>query len=493
MAAQVYRLRSTKHLLRKYQELREQQIYFAKPEELNDPMEGFREIAWKGDEIVWANMFRNYISSLNLTLAAAKIAGDTTLIPPDRLPIDGLVREPPILMETVILDEICATVFTRCKLPVLIADLASSDHVVRRDELLFYLKAIHLVALEEIQKAHVRHRLSPARTAAQPQLNPPEYLSKLPALIRQLYREHRDLGPSAVTAVFSYYNRLYDNLNVRRKYDARRQSNSGADASQANRELIVLDFPARYISQIAQLLYPPWYVACFLEDYRNSSVWGHYGDNHKGACLIFNADDVSGHPGLAVKRIVGWSGRKDESTGQYVSHDTWAYSAVPFHRVNYQEELQDLDFFRSIGVLPTGRLWSKWYSDSAGNRSKVSGHIGTGDEGSWRKAYWQSFYRDITIKTQDWAYEKETRLILTSSLTDLSDESTRKLSYKFESLAGIIFGINMEDADRLDIIDVVLKKCLETKRRSFDFYQAYYSRESKGIEKQKLEIPVPSQ
>ena len=492
MDAQVYRMRSTKHLLGKYQELREQQIYFAKPEEINDPMEGFREIVWKGDEIVWHNLFRNYISSLNLTLAAAKLTGDSSHITPEQLPIDGLVSESPSSMKTVILDEVCAAVFTRCKLHALIDDVASSDHITRRDELLFYLKAIHLVALEEIQKAHVRHRLSPAATTTQAQLKAPDYLSKLPALIRQLYREHRDLGPSAVTALFSHFNRVYDNLNVRRKYDARRQSDGRVDAWQGNRELIILDFPTVYISQIAHILYPAWYVACFLEDHRNSSVWGHYGDNHKGACLIFNVDDVSGHPGLALKRIVGSSGRKDGRTGEIVSKATWEYSPVSFHRVNYREELQELDFFRSIGVLPTGRLWSDWYTDSAGNRSKVSDHIGGGGDESWRKAYWQSFYRDITIKTQDWAYERETRLILASSITDLSEASKRKLTYKFESLNGIIFGMNMRDFDKLEIIDVVLKKCSETKRRSFDFYQAYYSREDKAIEKQKLEIQVPS-
>ena len=45
---QVYRFRSMKRLLEdKYQELKKQEIYFASPEQLNDPMEGLRDIFWE--------------------------------------------------------------------------------------------------------------------------------------------------------------------------------------------------------------------------------------------------------------------------------------------------------------------------------------------------------------------------------------------------------------------------------------------------------------
>ena len=58
----VYRFRSMEYLLGgEYQELEKQAIYFASPDELNDPMEGFRDIVWRGDKIVWTNFFKNYI------------------------------------------------------------------------------------------------------------------------------------------------------------------------------------------------------------------------------------------------------------------------------------------------------------------------------------------------------------------------------------------------------------------------------------------------
>ena len=65
--AEFFRFRSADALLEKYQELERQTIYFATPEELNDPMEGFRDIVWKGDKIVWTNFFKHYVFCLHLS------------------------------------------------------------------------------------------------------------------------------------------------------------------------------------------------------------------------------------------------------------------------------------------------------------------------------------------------------------------------------------------------------------------------------------------
>ena len=59
--AEFFRFRSIDALLGKFQELEKQTIYFASPEELNDPMEGLRDIVWDGDKIVWTNFFKHYV------------------------------------------------------------------------------------------------------------------------------------------------------------------------------------------------------------------------------------------------------------------------------------------------------------------------------------------------------------------------------------------------------------------------------------------------
>ena len=491
MTTQLYRLRSTRHLLGDYNELRDQYIYFAKPDELNDPMEGFRDIVWKGDDIVWTNLFRHYISCLNLTIALMKLQGaDVTLTPKD-IPIEGLAGEHPPPMETTILDELCTVVFERCRLHQLVHDLSSTNRQVRRDELLIYLKYIHFVTIDETQNIHVRYGITPESAPSRVLVDPPQSPANIPRLIQRLQGERPDIAESNISSLFSVSSLLFDNFNLMKKYDTHKQDHGPKNSEQLNRELIFLDFPKIYVSQLTRILYPKWYVACFLEHCTSSSVWGHYGDNHRGAALIFDVSNDSRNLRLELNRIVGFSGGPSTTSDDVSSKLTWKYTPMEFHRIRYQKEIEELDFFRSIGVLPVNRLIERWYTNQAGVRSKCADHIAVDNEASWQEVYWKSFYRDISLKTEDWSYEKEFRLILASSLVDLAQQSTRKLSYKFESLAGIVFGMNMSDEDKIDIIDVVLAKCQESKRTSFDFFQAYYSHETGFIEKQKLHIKIP--
>jgi hypothetical protein len=47
------------------EELERQTVYFSPPEYLNDPMEGLRQVYWRGDRIVWRNLLRHYIICLH--------------------------------------------------------------------------------------------------------------------------------------------------------------------------------------------------------------------------------------------------------------------------------------------------------------------------------------------------------------------------------------------------------------------------------------------
>lgn len=306
MTTQLYRLRSTRHLLGDYSELRDQYIYFAKPDELNDPMEGFRDIVWQGDDIVWINLFRHYISCLNLTVSLVVLQGSEVTITPNDIPIEGLAGEHSSPMETTILDELCTVVFERCRLHQLIHDLSSSNRPVRRDELLTYLKSIHLDTIDEIQKIHVRYRLTTKSGPPRVLVDPSKLTAKIPRLIQRLYGEQPDITESVIASLFSKSNLLSDNMNLMKKYDTHKQNHGLKNSEQLNRELIFLDFPKAYVSQLIRILYPKWYVACFLEDCTSSSVWGHYGDNHKGAALIFNTcnDSKEGNYILDLRHVL---------------------------------------------------------------------------------------------------------------------------------------------------------------------------------------------
>jgi len=102
-------------------------------------------------------------------------------------------------------------------------------------------------------------------------------------------------------------------------------------------------------------------------------------------------------------------------------------------------------------------------------------------EDDWRERYWDNFYRDVTVKSKDWAYENEHRLILASSLDSFSAPKDRSLNYEFSSLKGIIFGIKTTTEDKLKVIKIIEEKCIETSRDDFKFYQAQYSTDEKCI------------
>ena len=84
----MYRFRSVHSLLDGYQELEQQEIYFATAAELNDPMEGLREVYWQGDEIVWANLIRNYTKALMHVFLLNLLDPKKSIITEDKIPIN---------------------------------------------------------------------------------------------------------------------------------------------------------------------------------------------------------------------------------------------------------------------------------------------------------------------------------------------------------------------------------------------------------------------
>ena len=147
----VYRFRSIEALLDKYHELENQTIYFASPEELNDPMEGYRDVVWRGDKIVWTNLFKNYVSYLLELFGKFRRKGVFKKLSVDDIPLPGRWD---------IEDSDTATRFTPVweaylRLPNvlrIIEALANTNHELRYRELELLLRLIHPVLLPEIEK-----------------------------------------------------------------------------------------------------------------------------------------------------------------------------------------------------------------------------------------------------------------------------------------------------------------------------------------------------
>jgi hypothetical protein len=105
-------------------------------------------------------------------------------------------------------------------------------------------------------------------------------------------------------------------------------------------------FPAPYVAALDRLVHPDWYVACFSADPTNASMWGTYGDSHRGVCLKFRTTpNEAGAPSIPLKRVTSLSGDRGENVYG------WNFVASEVQQVRYAARHPEIDFFRSLGSV----------------------------------------------------------------------------------------------------------------------------------------------
>ena len=277
---EIYRFRTIENLLgNKYEELERQTIYFASPEQLNDPMEGLRDIIWSGDVIVWANLFKHYTYCLNSTFLASLFCGNVCTLSARDIPILGRWDE----HETAELHDLFIQIWSRVEaeleLGPLAAKLANVDHNIRSKELLWYLSTIHFQLLSKIQKAYVEEGIlnqseSPTGQALleSPILTNSNFFEILPKLKEEDF--YQNLAPnqreSFYEMFFSIPNKIRSESLLAHKYHCFRTFPD--NPWEANLRMLIFDFPDTYLKDLEKLLWPQWYTACFARNYNNSSM-----------------------------------------------------------------------------------------------------------------------------------------------------------------------------------------------------------------------------
>ena len=488
MATTIFRMRSIDALIGDRQELASQTIYFSATEELNDPLEGFRSYFWRGDDIIWTNLFRNYLFCLHRTMCMVKLIGDTMKIETQMIPLNDYAGHQSNRSEYEILERIFTKVFGRAKLDVLIRSLSDSDRKIYRFELLYYLRTLHYIALPLIQNIHVDSGLSPENEAMSIPSEPPDLFYSLPDLMAQATKETEATGHDIASILFGTIHRISENRAFSHKFLSSSTNERNSNILPSNRQFVILDFPNLYLEELEKLGFPKCYVACFMDNYRNSSLWGHYADGHKGACLMFQTEARSEEIGLTLTKITGISGGRRTEDGRTESKEIWNPSWMRLYPILYRKKIPSIDFFESIGELPKPMLLHNWYTNREGTRSRCGAHLEPNNEEEWRDDYWNEFVRGVTLKTTDWKYEGEYRLILHSIIVDLDEQRKRTLTYNFDALSGIIFGMKSSDAEKLKVINIINEKRANWKNHKFQFYQAYFDHESNRIEKQEIDV-----
>lgn len=449
-----YRFRSVEQLLGdEYAELERQTIFFAAPEDLNDPMEGLHDIVWVGDQIAWQNLFKNYVDFLHWHFQNAVTRGAEVLSDPQSIPYSPGWQNDLAPQTKVLSPFIWKMAKNNNRMHHLVNRLAETRRRVRREELILCIRAIHAYSLLSIREVYIELGVISAEDWP---YTPSHY--KPPVTPIELDDQLEEWEDSKATTMM----RAAANSEAAHLFQARLDS-------YRNTPHLMSRIPTLYVDYLRRLSKPNWYTACFTKGFNNSSMWGHYGDGHRGACLIFEAEETANGASIALKE-----GTVPNSRGCACAEAI--VNTLPFCRVRYGGISNELEFFRSLTSQPLTYLRESWYTDDDGNLSDCAGLLDTqGDRGLQEMQDLGTFYQDVTFKTRDWEYEQEYRLVLDPRSGGSLDSHARTLTYDFMSLRGIVFGVGMSDENRERIRGIIERKCAEHRRGSFEFHDAYYS------------------
>ena len=261
----LYRFRPLERLLDD-NELEHQTIFFAAPSTLNDPLEGYLDIFWQGDSIVWRNLFKNYLLCLDHVHTLAMIGGNKIHLNSDDIQVFLSYDNLPTQQYKDRVSNLFSIVLSAEPIAKLINTLGSLGRVVRRDELCFYLSLYHKEALSAILSFD-EQGASPERKLKIQKLR--QALST--SLKDNFYNAVTSISDSEADIVFQIGESMQNQMGLIRIY------NNIPLSEDDNRRFILFDFPRLYIEQLERLIYPPWYAACFFENIENSALWGHYG------------------------------------------------------------------------------------------------------------------------------------------------------------------------------------------------------------------------
>jgi hypothetical protein len=264
MPSHLYRFRPLDRLLDK-DELLNQEIYFASPAELNDPMEGFRDIVWQGDAVLWSNLFRHYVQCLEWACSLLVIGGEDRPITWDNIPVVTRGDISPTPQHAAKLNKSLDQILGDAHMQAVIAALASRTIPVRRSELTALLDIVHLFALAVIDRTYPRSGavhdtadLAELREALRQARLMAENAAKL---------EAQTPNPELVLpALFDAQAHTFAEMHFIHRY------NGAILPNQPNRNFVFLSFPDEYVRQIEALVYPPWYAACFMQDCSNPAI-----------------------------------------------------------------------------------------------------------------------------------------------------------------------------------------------------------------------------
>ena len=467
-----YKYRSINALLHNFKELEEEYIYFAPAKDLNDPLEGYMDIDFKGDKIIWRNFLKNYIFSLfifrNIVILTKN---DKELSSEDiHVAFNSRLKEEQYT-EGKSYKISCDEILKNKYVIFLIEYLSERETSISKTELYFYLLSLHFYILDIFNKIEIE-KGGEIENKALLYKRLDSYEEEQNDLIN-LLDSIKKIGVNGVKLLYILFQ--YTNKNIESVLYAKILTSSNSSFIDKNYNLLI-SFPKIYINKLDEIMYPRPYVTCFTKDFKDLSLWGYYSDSSKGACLIFKAIKKDNNYYLPIKKI------KNYSTDETIPVETNDFVNAEIKPVEYTKQKPAIPFFRSLGRLTLTILQKHWYSEDGIISETVKDIFNKEGKNNWRKEYWEYITKNTNTKQENWKHEKEYRISLISTFDDEYDTvEKRKLKYKFDNLEGIIFGINTKESDKIKVIKVLYDKCKKYNRKDFKVYQAIYDNQKGEI------------
>lgn len=461
----MFRYRTTHQLLDGFHELENQEIYLSDLKSLNDPMEGFVNIYWEGDTIVWKNLIQQYLLSLFLVCEMAQSKKPQEPLENEDINVFANkedFRDLPIYTK---IKEIL-----NCLNNELVHEtvLYLSNRKISNVELDLILLTIHLELLYMI------FQKNPFFLPASEKLLSQELLMDKKAKMIKSLRLNKNKPDD-----FNELRIVYDiSLRAIKEILYSKFYCKDDPAKSSRLAFLFIEFPSNYSKRLENIMFHNTYVSCFSQDCNNESMWSHYSDSHKGVCLEFEVKETDGKKTIMLETVNGFVGTKGQEPEKTLKNVSFC-----FEKVTYSNKFESLNFFTNIGVLPKPRLLSQWYTDEKGKISSCAGHLSFESFEEWRISYWFALKKQLTTKTPSWAYEKEYRLIDIDFLGLRTSVKERKLKYDFNTLKSITFGLKTSQDDINRIKCIIEQKCKENNRKSFDFFLFKYSDYMNGYER----------
>lgn len=427
-------------------------------------MEGLRQIYWRGDKITWRNLLRHYVICLHNRFFEAILTNDSKRLSPDTVSVFQSLDNFPTPQARA-LCETCIAEIEAGQLHAALLDLlATADRDISFLELQQLIRMVHIDWIGTVNSVFAAHDLVPP--TQEPAINHEGLVHVLQTLQSALPQLQEELPEGALDILNDTQQHMAEQMTLL-------SATQHADVLKPKRESLFFEFPSEYLNSLMRLVYPPWYVACFSARHDNAAMWSYYAGNHEGCCLVFRKTQTESGIKLRLNGPNGYG-----TGGVFRGNQDLALDPVQYARHDHR-----LEFFTNIGRLPRDPTMRQWFQDDDGNTSPRADHLNEDRNEEWRNAYWKNFTPPLLRKLPDWQHEQEFRTIISDILGIHSSHEGRTFTYDYDTLDGIIFGINTSLSDKVRIMRILDQKLSDrTVSEPFKIYQARYNARTGRIE-----------